>query len=408
MSEFGKRVLRSLQEYYVSRRQAAIERDSLADSNAYCEYGTDENGVSCSVEYDDMEDFDVEDEAEVVNPVTEACRGVHKMFQITTEDVIKSSVAKMCLDGLIPTSGSSEYVRRWPLDRNSGISADSENIECSAESAKIELACMKASVIAVRSQFVEEANFGKENSKSSEDFQPSIHPTSAITTVEHLKIALEADEALTEYPKIPAEPEEHVRFPAIGQMADRYTLNPLQRHAFRLAALALLQKIADGYCQGSIAKEPTAAPFKMYLGGEGGTGKSRIIEALVYLAKMWDRPGAVRTCAPTGIAASLVNGQTFHSLVGLRGGENFDIRKKPSAKSMEELAGLLMLVVDEISMLGRKNLAALSSYLKLIKDKNGSTEHFGGVLMVFSGEFFKYHQLGATLCTWIEQIRPRK
>lgn len=69
---------------------------------------------------------------------------------------------------------------------------------------------------------------------------------------------------------------------------------------------------------------------------------------------MWSRPGAVRTCAPTVIAASLVSGQTFHSLLGMRGGEEYRSGKKLIEKSKEETAGILMLVVDEVSMLSRK------------------------------------------------------
>lgn len=124
----------------------------------------------------------------------------------------------------------------------------------------------------------------------------------------------------------------------------------------------------------------------MYLGGEGGTGNTRVVDALMYFAKMWDRPAAVRTCAPTGIAASLVKGQTFHSLVGLRGSESFRIDRKPSPKSMKDIENVLMLIVDEVSMLSRKNLGALDCFLRRAKEIE---EAFGGVLMLFSGDFFQ-------------------
>lgn len=75
-------------------------------------------------------------------------------------------------------------------------------------------------------------------------------------------------------------------------------------------------------------------PKVMYLGGEGGTGKSRVVEALLNLSEIFGRPGTVRTCAPTGIAASLVEGQTLYSLRGLRGNSDFNVKKKPSPKSV--------------------------------------------------------------------------
>lgn len=105
-------------------------------------------------------------------------------------------------------------------------------------------------------------------------------------------------------------------------------------------------------------------PFCMYLGGEGGTGKTRVIEALLHFAKMWDRVGAVRSCGPTGIAASLVRGQTFHSLIGLRGDAKPNTKRKPTKRAIEEFAGFVMLIVDEVSMMGRRNIGALNCYLR--------------------------------------------
>lgn len=121
----------------------------------------------------------------------------------------------------------------------------------------------------------------------------------------------------------------------------------------------------------SNSKEPKI----MYLGGDGGTGKSRVVEALLNLSEICGRPGTVRTCVPTGIAASLVQGQKFHSLSGLRGNSDFNLKKKPSPKSVRESSGIVLLIVDEVSMLSCRNLGALSSHLKLVMERNAIWGH---------------------------------
>ncbi len=55
----------------------------------------------------------------------------------------------------------------------------------------------------------------------------------------------------------------------------------------------------------------------MHVSGEGGTGKSRVFEALLFLAAGWSQPDSILTVAPTGIAAVQVNGETVHSKLQL-------------------------------------------------------------------------------------------
>ncbi len=130
----------------------------------------------------------------------------------------------------------------------------------------------------------------------------------------------------------------------------------------------------------------TSQPFTMYLGGEGGTGKTRAINSLLYLAEKWGFPGAFRTCAPTGIAASLVRGQTFHSLIELRAGSASKLSKKPSQKSIYDLVGVLMIIVDAVSMLNRKYAGAPSLHLQKVREC--PDKDFGGVIIIFARDFF--------------------
>ena len=55
----------------------------------------------------------------------------------------------------------------------------------------------------------------------------------------------------------------------------------------------------------------------MYLGGMGGTGKSQIIKALCKMFQVRSESSQIMICAPTGSAAALLNGSTYHSILGL-------------------------------------------------------------------------------------------
>ncbi|KAF5336781.1 hypothetical protein D9758_017714 [Tetrapyrgos nigripes] len=80
------------------------------------------------------------------------------------------------------------------------------------------------------------------------------------------------------------------------------TLNEEQHRAFKI-----------------ITNHSTSAefkPLKMYIGGLGGTGKSKVIHSLRKIFHEKGEGHAMVVCAPTGTAAALVHGLTYHSLLG--------------------------------------------------------------------------------------------
>ena len=56
-------------------------------------------------------------------------------------------------------------------------------------------------------------------------------------------------------------------------------------------------------------------PLKMYLGGMGGTGKSQVIKALKEFFRARNEEYRIMILAPTGNAASLVGGHTYHFML---------------------------------------------------------------------------------------------
>ena len=115
--------------------------------------------------------------------------------------------------------------------------------------------------------------------------------------------------------------------------------------------------------------------------GRAGTGKSTV------LARLVEADGRkVAVCAPTGVAALNVGGQTIHSLfklpIGLIGPaplhQDRDLRRL--------LQAMDVLVLDEVSMVSADLLDAVD---RALREARGRTEAFGGVRVVLFGDPFQ-------------------
>ena len=105
----------------------------------------------------------------------------------------------------------------------------------------------------------------------------------------------------------------------------RWNLNKRQRAAFLKIALH----------QGT----PDAPQLLMYVGGEGGTGKTLLINAISAWFKEIKQQHTIRLAAYTGTAAANIGGSTIHFLfkigVHRRAGSNSDV-----TESLTDLSGL--------------------------------------------------------------------
>lgn len=189
---------------------------------------------------------------------------------------------------------------------------------------------------------------------------------------------------------------------SIGAIGGIFSLNTLQMTAFSVLALALgksmRRDLAESDIEMASGPEP-AAPgsgaaadqLLFYLGGEGGTGKTRVIEAVSFFCRSWGRPRAVLNAAFTGLAASSIGGSTLHSLVQLSGKG----RKTPASPNPQQCAafrGTLMVVIDEVSMLSAEQLAETEGRLRLLMENEAD---FGGLHMCLGGDFFQMPPIGA-------------
>ena len=126
----------------------------------------------------------------------------------------------------------------------------------------------------------------------------------------------------------------------------------------------------------------------VFLTGSAGTGKTYILNQFIsYLKSRKIIPTIV---APTGIAASHLNGQTIHAFFSLGIRDSIDeyfIESLLAKKYLQtRFSKLKVLMIDEISMVSPEIFSAIDKILQAFKE---NYTPFGGVQVVLSGDFFQ-------------------
>lgn len=160
----------------------------------------------------------------------------------------------------------------------------------------------------------------------------------------------------------------------MDRVVNSFSLNREQERAFRIVA------------NHSICLSPE--PLRMYIGGMGGTGKTQVIKALLEWFECRGEGYRMTVLAPTGAAASIVNGSTYHSYLGVRTGDR-RTRGDRSIAALEEarskMKGVDYIFLDEISMVSCQDLYLIDCQLKEITLLDDLP--FGGMNMVVAGDF---------------------
>jgi hypothetical protein len=156
----------------------------------------------------------------------------------------------------------------------------------------------------------------------------------------------------------------------LAKIVEKFRLNTEQERAFRIVA--------------NHASEPGSERLSMYLGGMAGTGKSQVIKALVAFFNERNESHRFMLLAPTGSAAALIDGSTYHSVLGIN--ERTDAANaKNIAKVRTKIDGVEYIFLDEVSMLSCHDMFQISA--QLARATNEHDEPFGGINMVFAGDF---------------------
>jgi ATP-dependent DNA helicase PIF1 len=134
----------------------------------------------------------------------------------------------------------------------------------------------------------------------------------------------------------------------------------------------------------------------IFITGPGGTGKTRLIKNFIQHIKSIDANHAI--CAMTGCAAILLNcnAKTLHSWSGIKIAKgtkneviNMVLRNKRVVQNWKKTRGIIL---DEVSMLSKKIFEIIEELARIIK---GSSKPFGGMQVVFTGDFFQLPPVGS-------------
>lgn len=131
----------------------------------------------------------------------------------------------------------------------------------------------------------------------------------------------------------------------------------------------------------------------VFLTGSAGAGKTYVLNQ--YIEYLKSRKIAVAITASTGIAATHMNGMTIHSWAGIGVKDTLsqaDLEFMKQKKYLrDKLEAVQVLIIDEISMLHKQQLELVNMVLRFFK-KNSLA--FGGVQVVFCGDFFQLPPIG--------------
>jgi len=145
-------------------------------------------------------------------------------------------------------------------------------------------------------------------------------------------------------------------------------------------------------------------PLRMILYGEGGTGKSRVIQTVTDAFEARGAKHILVKAAYTGVAASLVNGKTTHVIAGLSLHSKGSVKDGAKKKLQEFWREVRYLVIDEYSMLSRSFLATLSRNIAIGLEgapyaRDGHS--FGGLNVILCGDL---HQFPPVACAKLEAL----
>lgn len=151
-------------------------------------------------------------------------------------------------------------------------------------------------------------------------------------------------------------------FPTLDEQSKHWTLNEKQHQAFLLGGAAFLQHISNANAidpsQHTVSSKRITTAIKehlkkllpkdgqliMYLGGSGGTGKSRVIRAFVDFSRRWHATTSTVITASSGVAAILIGGCTIHSALGIAKSMKLS---DPSPSMIQASSEVGIMLIDE-------------------------------------------------------------
>jgi ATP-dependent exoDNAse (exonuclease V) alpha subunit len=131
----------------------------------------------------------------------------------------------------------------------------------------------------------------------------------------------------------------------------------------------------------------------VFLTGDAGSGKTFLLNK--FIKHLVDEDVTVAVTASTGIAATHLSGQTIHSWSGMGIKDRVDAILLDKIKCRNELVENIkktdVLIIDEISMLHKKQFNCVDAIMRVIRKDE---RPFGGLQIVVTGDFFQLPPVG--------------
>lgn len=141
-------------------------------------------------------------------------------------------------------------------------------------------------------------------------------------------------------------------------------------------------------------------PLRMIVHGEGGTGKSRVIQTITEYFIQRGSKYLLLKAVYTGVTASIIDGKTTH-IIGMISTSGRPMSNETKAKLQQFWHHFMYLVINEISMISKSFFAVLSRHVGIGKAEHDISSHsFGGINLILCSDSW-LHQLAA----WMNNLR---
>ncbi|XP_052441444.1 uncharacterized protein LOC127981121 [Carassius gibelio] len=209
------------------------------------------------------------------------------------------------------------------------------------------------------------------------------------------KLLLDEDDSQELIPDLTANPQ------TVCTIETNHTTMPRDEALHLLRSLneeqsAVFYKVQKWCLQKVLGQNPE--PFRLFLTGGAGTGKSHLIKAIKYestrlLSQLSENPDdiTVLLTASTGVASFGIGGGTVHNNFAI--GANVRLPYQPLSDNKinslrTKLGSLHILIIDEVSMVDHRLLSYIHGRLRQIK-QTGDYSLFGKVSILCVGDFYQ-------------------
>ena len=325
-------------------------------------------------------------------------RGAMGASQITAgSNYVRSVVQQLC-DFHLVTSDSPEDLRNTVIHEQGGRTICPRR----GESPEIDVPGQDK----VRSIKTQQASMSRERERRIKGIQEQAYSNATIQDAPAYRVLSGFGEDDISVGQPTAEPElsgpaasirlgPSTSFSEVGrQVAQLLTLNHRQTIALRLLCHHL-----DRLHRG----ESDIPQLCQFVGGEGGTGKSRVIEAVIAVFARKAMLHRLLVTATSGTAAARINGITIHAACNVsvdtsrpapssapahNHNPSSSTRLRVDGQSRMDWQEKDVMIVDETSMLGARTLGVVNERLC---DFRGCTQDFGGIpIILFLGDFKQF------------------